>query len=115
MKMLSDIINTLFQSLQIDDEPVNILVDGKLHDILEFYYDENINEYVLELTTGYEYERNMGDRFSYYPVSSEIVDGLTGYTYYCPNKKIVDLLNKLNSKSDANAKKYFDLKIKKQK
>ena len=96
MKMLSEIIGTLFESLRIDDEPVNILCDGKLYDIIEFYYDENINEYVMELTTGYNYEQEKDTRFKYYEKSSKIVDELTGYTYYCPNKEVVELLNKIN-------------------
>ena len=95
MKLLSDIIKVLFESLRIDDEPVNILVDGQLYDIIEFYYDENINEYVMELTKGYDYQ-NKRVRFKYFEDSSEIVDEETGYTYYCPNKEIVELLNKRN-------------------
>ena len=111
MKMLSDIIKVLFESLRLDDEPVNILIDGQLYDISEFYFDENIMEYVLELTDGYPYTEHDDElRFNYFAIAYEVVDGLTGYTYYCPNKELVDLLNKVNKRADRNAKKYWDLK-----
>ena len=112
MKMLSDIIGILFESLRIDDEPVNVLVGRELCDIKDFYYDDRICEYVLELTNGYKYSKPNEKRFYYYEQSSEIVDSLTGYTYYCNNKEIVDLLNKMNNRADRNAEKYWDLKMK---
>ena len=113
MKMLSDIIKVLFESLRIDDEAVNILIDGQLCDINNFYFDENIMEYVMELTDGYPYHKHTDElRFNYFPKSNEVVDELTGYTYYCPNKELVDLLNKINMRADRNAEKYLDLKMK---
>lgn len=57
MKMLSEIFKVLFDNLKYTDEPVNILIKGELHDITDFYFDNNIMEYVLELTEGYKYEK----------------------------------------------------------
>ncbi len=113
--MLSDIIKVLFESLRLDDEPVNILVGKQLCEIKSFYYDDRLNEYVLELTNSYKYnkptQRDDDKRFFYHEGSSEIGDRVTGYTYYYNNKEIVDLLNKLNNRADKNAEKYWNLKI----
>ena len=57
MKMLSEIIETLWSNMKMSDLPVNVLVDNELCDIKDFYYDTNICEYVLVLTDGYEYIR----------------------------------------------------------
>ena len=58
MKFVSDLIETLWENgMKKDDLPVNILIDGKLSDIKDFYYDPNICEYVMELTEGYEYDK----------------------------------------------------------
>lgn len=111
MKMLSDIIKVLFESLRLDDEPVNILVDGELCDIAEFYFDDNIMEYVMVLTEGYEYTNDeLKERFIYYPTTKEVKDQLTGYTYYCPDKDLLELLTKTNNRADKNAEKYYELK-----
>lgn len=53
---LKVLVNTLLDNCDLADAPVNILIDGKLHDVKEFYYDKNICEYVMVLTEGYEYE-----------------------------------------------------------
>ena len=57
MKMVSDLLKVLINTVSVDDIPINILIDGKLYDIKDFYYDKNICEYVMELTEGYKYER----------------------------------------------------------
>lgn len=61
MKMAVDclkvLVNVLIDNCGLADAPVNILIDGKLHDVKEFYYDKNIAEYVMVLTEGYEYDR----------------------------------------------------------
>ena len=57
MKMLSDLLLIFMKNMQIEDLPVNILVNNQLCDIKDFYFDEKIHEYVLELTEGYEYKR----------------------------------------------------------
>ena len=60
MKMVTDclkvLVNTLLDNTGLADAPVNILIDGKLHDVKEFYFDSKISEYVMELSEGYEYE-----------------------------------------------------------
>lgn len=59
MKMVTQclkvLINTLLDHSDLADAPVNILINGKLHDVIDFYYDEEICEYIMELTEGYEY------------------------------------------------------------
>lgn len=56
MKTVSDCLKVLVNNVAIDDAPINILIDGRLHDIKDFYYDSDISEYVMELTEGYEYD-----------------------------------------------------------
>lgn len=60
MKMVTDclkvLVNTLLDNTGLANAPVNILIDGKLHDVKEFYFDSEISEYVMELAEGYEYE-----------------------------------------------------------
>lgn len=60
MKMVTDclkvLVNTLLDNTGLADTPVNILIDGKLYDVKEFYFDSEISEYVMELAEGYEYE-----------------------------------------------------------
>lgn len=59
MKMATECLKVLVEVLidnsSLADAPVNILIDGKLHDVIDFYYDDKICEYVMELTEGYEY------------------------------------------------------------
>ena len=61
MKMATDclkvLVNTLLDNCDLADAPVNILIDNKLYDVQEFYYDDDIAEYVMVLTGGYEYDR----------------------------------------------------------
>ena len=61
MKMATDclkiLINTLLDNCDLADAPVNILIGNKLHDVKEFYYDDDIAEYVMVLTEGYKYEK----------------------------------------------------------
>ena len=60
MKMVTDclkvLVNTLLDNVDLADAPVNILIDKKLYDVKEFYYDKNICEYVMVLVGGYDYE-----------------------------------------------------------
>ena len=56
MKMVSDVLKVLVDELAADDLSINVLVDGKLYDIKDFYFDKKIYEYVLELHGGYEYK-----------------------------------------------------------
>lgn len=60
MKMVTDclkvLVNTLLDNTGLADAPVNILIDGKLYDVKEFYFDSETSEYVMELAEGYEYE-----------------------------------------------------------
>ena len=53
---LKILINNLLDNCSIADAPVNILIDNKLYDIKEFYYDDKIAEYVMVLTEGYIYK-----------------------------------------------------------
>ena len=109
--MLNDIIKVLFDSLRLDDEPVNILIDGELYDIEKFYFDDNIMEYIMVLTEGYKYTNNdLKERFIYYPTSKEVQDQLTGYTYYCPDHNLLELLIKINNRANKNAEEYYELK-----
>ena len=55
MKTVADFLKILVNNISLSDEPVNVLIDGKLYDIKSLYFDENIYEYVLELEGGYEY------------------------------------------------------------
>ena len=61
MKMATDclqiLINTLLDNCDLANAPVNILIGNKLHDVKEFYYDDDIAEYIMVLTEGYEYEK----------------------------------------------------------
>lgn len=55
MKTVSDFLKVLVDSVAVSNNPINILIDGKLYDIKTFYFDKNIYEYVLELEGGYDY------------------------------------------------------------
>lgn len=55
-------------------------------------------------------ERIKNERFQYHPHSQEIVDNLTGFTYHCNNRKLVELLNKVNTRADLNAERYWNLR-----
>ncbi len=57
MKTISDFLKILVENISLSDDPVNVLVDGKLYDIKDLYFDEDIYEYVLELHGGYNYRR----------------------------------------------------------
>ena len=48
---------TLLDNCDLANAPVNILIGNKLHDVKEFYYDDDIAEYIMVLTEGYEYEK----------------------------------------------------------
>lgn len=48
-------------------------------------------------------------RFVFYPTSNYIKDRLTGETFFCNNRRVCLLLNKLNEKADRNAERYSEL------
>ena len=48
-------------------------------------------------------------RFVFYPTSNYIKDRLTGETFFCNNRRVCLLLNKLDEKANKNAEKYFEL------
>ena len=52
MKMLSELLNTILKNLKYTDSPVNILINNKIHDIKNIYYEPQIDEYIMELTEG---------------------------------------------------------------
>ena len=56
MMMLSDFVIALLKEWQIDDLPINVLIGDKYYDIEEFFFDREINEYVLKLMGAIEYE-----------------------------------------------------------
>ena len=53
---LKVLVNTLLDNTDLADAPVNILIEDKLYDVKEFYYDKDICEYVMVLHRGYKYE-----------------------------------------------------------
>lgn len=55
MKMLSDLLMVLLNNLRIEDLPVNVLINDKYYDIDEFYFDNEINEYIMKVSGGIEY------------------------------------------------------------
>lgn len=56
MMMLSDFVITLMKEWQIDDLPINVLIDNKYYDIDSFYFDETINEYILKIGGAADYK-----------------------------------------------------------
>lgn len=52
---LKVLVNTLLDHTDLADAPVNILIDKKLYDVKEFYYDNDICEYVMVLHGGYDF------------------------------------------------------------
>lgn len=61
MKMATEclkvLVNTLIDNSSLADAPVNILIDEKLYDVTDFYYDNEICEYVMKLEGGYTYSK----------------------------------------------------------
>lgn len=55
MMMLSDFVIALLKEWQIDDLPVNILIGDEYYDIEEFFFDDEIHEYILKLSKGHDY------------------------------------------------------------
>ena len=57
MKLISDFVITLLKEWQKEDLPINILIGNKYYDIVDFYFDDAIHEYILELSDyGIDYE-----------------------------------------------------------
>ena len=48
-------------------------------------------------------------RFVFFPTSNYIKDRMTGETFFCNNRRVCELLNKLNDRADRNAEMYFEL------
>ncbi|MDO5859606.1 hypothetical protein [Methanobrevibacter sp.] len=46
MILLSDFVITLLKEWQVEDLPVNILIEDKYYDIEEFFFDKEIHEYI---------------------------------------------------------------------
>lgn len=63
MLLLSDFVITLLKEWQIDDLPINILIGDEYYDIEEFFFDEEIHEYILKLSKGHDY-KTRGDIIS---------------------------------------------------
>ena len=63
MKMVTDclkvLVNTLLDNCDLANAPVNILIDDQLYDVKEFYFDNEISEYVMVLTKGYKVKNNI--------------------------------------------------------
>ena len=55
MILLSDFVITLLKEWQVEDLPVNILIEDKYYDIEEFFFDKEIHEYILKLSKGSDY------------------------------------------------------------
>ena len=55
--MLSELLNTILKNLKYTDSPVNIRINNKIHDIKNIYYEPQIDEYIMELTEGYQYTK----------------------------------------------------------
>ena len=55
MMMLSDFVIVLLNNWKIEDLPINVLIDKNYYDIKEFYFDKEINEYILKLEGGIDY------------------------------------------------------------
>ena len=60
MKMVTDCLKTIVDAMidncGLANAPVNIRIGDKLYGVIDFYYDKNIEEYVMELTERYDYE-----------------------------------------------------------
>ena len=56
--ILKTIVNAMIDNSGLANAPVKIRIKDKLYGVTDFYYDKNIEEYVMELTGGYEYEEN---------------------------------------------------------
>lgn len=54
--MLSTFVINLLNEWQIEDLPINVLIDGKYYDISSFYFDKEINEYMLEIGYPIDYD-----------------------------------------------------------
>ena len=54
--MLSSFVIALLEQWQIEDLPVNVLIGDKYYYIEEFFFDEEIHEYILKLSKGRDYK-----------------------------------------------------------
>lgn len=54
--MLSAFVINLLNEWQIEDLPINVLIDGKYYDISSFYFDKEVNEYMLEIDHPIDYD-----------------------------------------------------------
>lgn len=53
--MLSDFVLTLLKEWQIDDLPINVLIGDEYYDIEDFFFDNEIYEYIMKLSKGSDY------------------------------------------------------------
>lgn len=56
MIMLSDFVITLLKEWQLEDLPINVLIDDYYYDIEEFYFDKEIHEYILKISGANNYK-----------------------------------------------------------
>ena len=53
MKMVSEclkvIVDAMLENCGLADAPVNIKIDNTIYDVVDFYYDNEISEYVMVL------------------------------------------------------------------
>ena len=59
--MISECLQILVENLKYDDLPVNILIGKNLYDIKDFYFDDDINEYIMTLEGGYDFFETYGE------------------------------------------------------
>ena len=48
-------------------------------------------------------------RFVFFPTSNYIKDRMSGETFFCNNRRVCELLNRMNDRADRNAEMYFEL------
>ena len=61
MILLSDFVITLLKEWKIEDLPINILIGEEYYDIEDFFFDDEIHEYILKLSKGSDY-KTRGDK-----------------------------------------------------
>ena len=107
---LNDLFHVLAKEYAYSDNlPVNVLIDDKYYDVNDFFFDEDINEHILEIGGGIDYDNRadiivpfkienkddkMIERFMVDDAGS-LIDKDTGksYDYF---EEVVELLNIIN-------------------
>ena len=49
---LKVIVDAMLENCGLADAPVNIKIDNTIYDVVDFYYDNEISEYVMVLNHG---------------------------------------------------------------